>query len=193
MKLAHFLAAALLLASAACSEPGKDPQCAALIGGGSYCLQPTSALAPFDVLQKVDSRFRERRDTLIVELEVDSAGLRFVGLTPFGQKLIALGYDNHAASATTLPDSRISPALLVALLQIALWPSDAVRAGLEAPLTLEENAGQRRILNRGEPTLSIEHGSGPPPWRRIHLTVHAADLELDIETLDAAPAAENPQ
>jgi len=192
MKLWRLFALAMLLATAACREEDQDRQCPALIGGGSYCLQPTTAVTPFEVQQKVDTRFRERRDTLIVEFEVDAAGLRFAGLTPFGQKIIQLGYDNRAASATTIPDSRISPALLVALLQIALWPADAVRAGLEAPLTLEESDGQRRILNRGEPTMTIEHGAGQPPWRKIHMTVHAADLELSIETLDAAPAAENP-
>lgn len=202
MTLRQLLALALLLCTAACTEQAQDRQCAALIGGGSYCLQPTTAVAPFDVQQKVDSRFRDRHDTLIAELEVDAAGLRFAGVTPFGQKLIQLGYDNHEANATMLPNSRISAALLVALLQLANWPADAVRAGLassegmagiDSPLTLEENAGQRRILNRGEPTLTIEHSGGPPPWRRVHMTIHAADLELTIETLDAAPAAENRQ
>lgn len=199
MTLRQLLALALLLCTAACTEQKQDHQCAALIGGGSYCLQPTTAVAPFDVQQKVDSHFRDRHDTLIAELEVDAAGLRFAGVTPFGQKIIQLGYDNHEASATMLPNSRISAALLVALLQLANWPADAVRAGLEgsegidSPLTLEENAGQRRILNRGEPTLTIEHNGGPPPWRKVHMTIHAADLELTIETLDAAPAAENRQ
>lgn len=191
MKLTRLLTATLLLATAACSET--DPQCPALIGGGSYCLQPTTAVAPFDVQQKVDSRFRDRRETLIVELEVDATGLRFAGLTPFGQKLIQLGYDNRSASATTIPDSRISPALLVALLQLAQWPADAVRAGLEAPLTLEEHGQQRRILNRGEPTLTIEYGDGQAPWRKIHMIVHAADLELTIEPMDAASPAANAQ
>jgi hypothetical protein len=189
MKFARPIALVLLLATAACSEQSTDQPCPALIGGGSYCLQPTTAVPPFDVQQKVESRFRDRRDTLIVELEVDAAGLRFAGLTPFGQKLIQLSYDNRSASATTIPDSRISPALLVALLQLAQWPAEAVRAGLEKPLTLEENGNQRRILNRGEPTLTIDYGPGQPPWRKIHMIIHAADLELTIETLDAAPAA----
>ena len=189
MKFARPIALVLLLATAACSEQSPDQPCPALIGGGSYCLQPTTAVPPFDVQQKVESRFRDRRDTLIVELEVDAAGLRFAGLTPFGQKLIQLSYDNRSASATTIPDSRISPALLVALLQLAQWPAEAVRAGLEKPLTLEENGNQRRILNRGEPTLTIDYGHGQAPWRKIRMTVHAADLELTIETLDAAPAA----
>lgn len=181
----HWLVLPLLLVLGACDESGG--KCAALIGGGSYCLQPTAARAPFEVLQKVEAGFQGRRETLIAEIESDADGLRFVGLTPFGHKLLQVGYDNRVASASTLPDRRLGPALLVALLQIALWPADAVRAGLQAPLTLEEDARGRRILNAGEPTLSIEHGGGEPPWPRMRLIVHAAGLELDIETLPEMP------
>lgn len=188
MKYWQFLLPFFLLLMAC---DGQEPQCAALIGGGDYCLQPTTAVGALDLQQKVDSRFRDRRDTLIVELEVDAAGLRFVGLTPFGQKLIQIEYDNREARAAMIPDKRISPALLIALLQLALWPSDAVRAGLEAPLVLEETVTQRRILSRGEATITIDHDGGQPPWRKVHMTVHAADLELTIETLDVAATAEN--
>jgi hypothetical protein len=191
MKRARYLAAALLLATAACSQQEEDRQCAVLTGGGNYCLQPTTAVGVFDLQQKVDSRFRDRHDTLIVEIEVDATGMRFAGLTPFGQKLIQLEYDNREARATMVADSRINPTLLIALLQLALWPADTVRAGLEAPLVLEENAHQRRILKHGEPIITIAHDGGQVPWRKVNMTVHAADLELTIETLNAAPAAAN--
>ena len=74
------------------------------------------------------------------------------------------------------------PSLLIALLQLAQWPADAVRAGLQAPLTLEERADQRRIIFRDEATLTIDY-LGEAPHRRMHLTIPAADLELDIENL----------
>ena len=169
-----------LLALTGCGD--EQPHCAALIGGGEYCLQPTTALAPFELMQKVDVRFRRRRETLIVEVEADADGLRFAGLTPFGHKLLQVGYDNRQATATLLPDSRLRPSLLIALLQLAQWPADAVRAGLQAPLTLEERADQRRIIFRDEATLTIDY-LGEAPHRRMHLTIPAADLELDIENL----------
>ncbi len=182
----------LTLTLSACAEnvnEAHEPPCAALIGGGSYCLQASSAVAPFDLRQKVEIGFRGRRETLILNLENDADGLRFVGLTPFGHKLLQVSYDNHAASAAVLPDSRLRPSLLIALLQIALWPADVVHKGLRAPLTLEENASERRLMNAGEPTLSITHEEGPPPWPKLHLSVPAAGLEIDIETLpEVSPA-----
>ena len=181
MKPYLFLASVLLFALTACGE--NETPCAALIGGGNYCLQPTTDLAPFDVQQKVDARFRDRRETMIAEIENDTGSLRFVGLTPFGHTLLHVSYDNREAHAATLPDRRLSPALLIALLQIALWPAESVRAGLEAPLTLEEGSGQRRLLHQGETTLSIDYTGESPAYRRMHLSIPAADLELDIETL----------
>ena len=177
--------ALLLLVLTACNEAEMKTEtpCAMLIGGGSYCLQPTSDLPSFEVQQKIEANFRGRRETMIATIENDEAGLRFVGLTPFGQTLLQVGYDNREMSAATLPDRRLSPALLVALLQIALWPTDSVRSGLEAPLVLEEKPGQRRILRHSETTLVIDYSGDHPPYRRLHLSIPDADLELDIETL----------
>jgi uncharacterized protein DUF3261 len=191
MRYDRVLLVASLLAVTACNE--QHLQCVALISGGSYCLQSSATVTPFEVQQKVDTHFRGRSDTLIVELEVDAAGLRFVGLTPFGQKVLQLNYDNRAVSATTFTDSRINPALLVALLQLTLWPADAVRAGLEAPLTMEETIHRRNILNRDELTMSIDRSSGQPPYRRIQISVPTADLKLVIETLEPMRATERAQ
>lgn len=183
MRKVLILLASVLFGLVACGED--ETPCASLIGGGNFCLQPTTALAPFEIQQKVEARFRNRRETVIAEIENDASGLHFVGLTPFGQTVFQVSYDNREAHAATLPDRRISPALLIALLQIALWPADSIRAGLEAPFTLEESGGQRRIVNRGETTLSIDYTGEHPPYRRMHLSIPAADLELDIETLPA--------
>lgn len=183
MKIWPVVLASALFGLTACSD--NETPCATLIGGGSFCLQHTTVLAPFETQQKVEARFRGRRETIIAEIENDTTGLHFVGLTPFGHTLLQVSYDNREAHATIAPDRRISPALLIALLQIALWPADSIRAGLEAPLTLEESGGQRRIVNQGETTLSIDYIGERPPYRRMILSLPAADIELDIETLPA--------
>ncbi|MEO8409083.1 MAG: DUF3261 domain-containing protein [Propionivibrio sp.] len=180
MKPWHLLMLPLLLALVACQD---DTRCAALIGGGNYCLQPTTDVHPFDVQQKADARFGDRRETMIAEIEVDAAGADVVALTPFGHTLLQVHYDNRQATAATLPDQRISPALLMALLQIAWWPADSLRVGLEAPATLEEGAGLRRIVNDGETTLSIAYEGEQPPDRRLRVSIPSADLVIDIETL----------
>lgn len=173
----------VLLAVVSCSTDTRDTTCPVLIGGGRYCLQPTTAVAPFEVQQKVEIRFRGGRETLIAELEADAAGLRFVAMSPLGQTLLRASYDNQTATAGKLSDARLSPLLLIAQLQLALWPADSVRAGLEAPLRLEESAGRRRILNGDETVLTIDYDGDRPPFRRMRMAIPAANIELDVETL----------
>ncbi|MBS0545692.1 MAG: DUF3261 domain-containing protein [Proteobacteria bacterium] len=189
------LAVPLVLALAACGPP--DPRCAALPGGGRYCLQPSTALAPFDAQQKVEARLSGRRETMIVELENDAAGMRFAALTPFGHTLLQASYDNHTATAATLPNPRLEPALPLALVQLALWPAAAVRDGLDSLLTLDDSGEHRRILRDGETTLQIDYlgdmhsdDRGPDArHRRLRVSVPSAQIELDIETLPHFPLA----
>lgn len=177
---------ALMLTTTACGINERDSQCATLIGGGRYCLQSSAIIVPFYAQQKVEARIRGQRETMIVEIEVDAAGMRFVGLTPFGHSLLIATYDNRTVKTTQLTDMRLPSLLLVALLQIALWPADAVRDGLEAPLRLEEKAGQRRILNHDAVMLTIKYVGDLPPYRQINIDIQGADIQLDIETLPAS-------
>jgi hypothetical protein len=73
---------------------------------------------------------------------------------------------------------------------MALWPQASVREGLQAPLTLEDNDNQRRIMHGSNPVLTISHDKAPAPYRQLHMTLHAAELELRIETLDDATVTE---
>jgi hypothetical protein len=181
-----FALLALLALLSACA--GGDPRCAELPGGGRYCLQATSALPAFDVQQKVDAAFAARRETMIVELEVDPQGLRFAGLTPFGQKMIQAAYDNSTVSAQLWPDSRLDPVLLLALLQLAWWPPESVRKGLDASLTLELQPGLRRLMHDGQRVLEVGYTGDHFPPSAMHIVLPAVALELDITTLET-PAA----
>ncbi len=160
----------------------RDPLCANL-GAGDYCIQPTTSVAAFGVQQKVSATFRGRSETIMVALEVDAAALNMAAITPFGQKLIQVNYDNNKLTATTLPDARLTPALLVAFLQLALWPADAVRAGLSPQLTLQEGSGTRRIMHNDQVVMTVDYGDAKVPPSRLHITVPAADLALDIDNL----------
>ncbi|MGE5467380.1 MAG: DUF3261 domain-containing protein [Ignavibacteria bacterium] len=173
----------LVLVLASCGMRDSDSGCAAL-AGGAYCLQPTTVLAPFSVQQKAEATVGETRATMIAEIESDNEGLRFVGLTPMGQTLLQVGYDNRAATARLLPDSRLSATLLVAFLQIALWPSEAVRAGLKEPLTLEDDGAVRRIRDRGDVVMSVAYAAGGERHRRMRFSIPAMGVSVDVETLD---------
>ena len=177
-----------LLFIAACSE--QDPRCARLSHGSQYCLQPTTALAAFDAQQIVKVSFAERKETLIIELESGADGLRLVGLTPFGQKLLQMHYDNSNINVTTAPGANFDPVLLVSLLQLTLWPADSVRQGLNADMSLEESGNSRRILYRNETILTATRIGTKPPYDRIILSIPSVKLEIDIKSLTAPPTME---
>ena len=91
------LSVGLSVLLAACNGDGS--RCTALPGGSRYCLQTTASVVPFDVQQKVDVVFDGRMDTIIAQVETDALGMRFVGTTPFGQKLVQLSFDFYMIEA----------------------------------------------------------------------------------------------
>ena len=181
---------ALLLVG--CSEKGVVN----LPGGGSYRLQPSTALTPFEALQKVDIHFGERTETLIATIEVDKNMARFVGLTPFGHKLIEASYDNIVAHAEKMPDSRLEPEFLFAILQIALWPIDSVRAGFGETAIVEENcqphvqqanhspACQRRVRIDENMLIEIAYTGHSTPFEKLKIVYPYASASIEITTLE---------
>lgn len=107
--LAFSAAISLLLTTAACNNDGRATKCVTLPGGGGFCLQPSTAIDPFEAQQTVDIHFQGKVETIIIELEVDSTGMRLAGLTPFGQTLLRVSYDNLTTTATEMPSSRFPP------------------------------------------------------------------------------------
>ena len=110
--------------------------------------------------------------------------MRLIALTPFGQKLIELSFDNTQVHATRLPDTRLPPTLLLSVLQLTLWPAASVRAGLQAPARLEEQAGERRLVEADNLLMEVGYtGAGNPP-DKLRIVLPAAGLHLTIETLN---------
>lgn len=179
---------ASMFVTLACNEP--DPRCARLPSGGRYCLQPTSALAAFDAQQIAEISVDGRKETLVIEMESGPDGLRFVGLTPFGFKLLQLQFDNKHASVTSSAGSHLDPVLLASLLQLTLWPAEIVRKGLDPEMSLEESGSYRRIFYRNEAVLIATRIGSKPPFERLHLSIPAVKLEIDIKSLDGTPDTE---
>ena len=167
-----------------CAASGS--RCADLPGGGRYCLQTTAVVEPFDVQQKVDVVFDGRQETMIAQIETDASGMRFAGMTPFGQKLVQLGFDNSEVRAETLPVKRLDPALLLALVQIATWPADSVRSGLEGSAAIEDADGQRVLLRDGKDVVVIRYTRGLPPFGDMSIKFSEAGIEFAIVNLDMA-------
>lgn len=181
MKATHLfmLGASLWLGACAQVEPG----CTALPGGGHYCLQPSSAAPTFSVRQQVKARFKDQREMLIADIENRPDGLDFIGLTPFGLTVFQAAYDNKTATAARLPDARLSPELLLGMLQLALWPADAVQRGLGGDAEVQDSAGRRRILLHGELMMEMRHDDSPVPYQRMQINWPGLDMSLDIQVL----------
>lgn len=188
--LTGMLAVALLVAG--CDGDGSS--CTTLPGGPRYCLQTTDSIAPFDAQQKVDVTFDGRRETMIAQLEADADGIRFAGMTPFGQKLLQVSFDNREVSAKTFPGKGLDPVLLLALVQIATWPAEQVRAGLDGAEVVDEGidnasnekAAQRRLVADGKDIVVIRYTRGRPPAGDMRIELPTAGVEFSITNLDIA-------
>lgn len=172
------------LALAGCQP--QQPGCARLPGGGAYCLQSGTAPA-FSTLQQSTISAGEQRQTLLTRIESDARGLRFAGMTPLGQTLFFVSWENAILHADLPPviASRLDPAILPALVQIAMWPPAAVRAGLSPELELIEEAGRRQVRRKdvgsGENILDISW-EGNLPYRQLHI-VAPAGFRLDARAI----------
>lgn len=171
----------IMLLSTSCAK--QDSRCTNLMGNGRYCLQPTSAVAPFDLQQKIEATINNKSETMVTEVAVNAVDMQLIGLTPFGHKLVHINYDNDEAKAVLSPDSRLDPALMIAMIQLALWPVESVRKGLGEALLLEESVGHRRYLSNNKLVLDVHYVNADTPSNKFHLSFPTAGLMLDIETL----------
>jgi len=180
------LLAMLLLAGLVTGCTGDGSSCTSLPGGGRYCLQTTIDVLPFEVQQKVDVSFNGKRETMIAQLEVDAKGMRFVGMTPFGQKLLQLDFDNSRVAAQALPGSGLDPTLLLALVQIASWPAERVRAGLRVATEVTDVEGRRSLVENDKGIVVVKYTRGLPPLGDMTIQLPGAAVEFAIVNLDVA-------
>jgi hypothetical protein len=172
-----------MLLSACATVP--PPGCVGIDQNGYYCLQPTSALKAFAAAQSIGVSTPQARQDLLVMLEIDRQGLRAAVLSPLGQKLMELHYDNHnvVAASLTGQTERFSPELAVALIQLALWPASSVRQGLSPSITLDEQDGRRRVETVGGTLLIVRYDGKTPPYRSLEIDWRPAEMMIQVRTL----------
>ena len=171
----------------ACIHPKSG--CTVLPGGGQYCLQPTSAIQPFEVQQKVEATFKGRHETMITEIEVNANEFNFVGLTPFGQKLVHISYDNQSVITRTIPDKRLDPTIMLALIQLSLWPAESVRMGLSKSLVLEETDSQRSIIAGKQVIMQMHYTDNTMPHQALEVALPTMEMILEVVSLPETESA----
>lgn len=173
---------AVLLGACATS----DPRCPAVPEGGRYCLQSFGGRPAFDVQQTARIRQGERDDTMIVMIEADGQAMNFVGMTPFGQKVLQLQCTEAGGKAILSPHERLDPSLFCAMLQWTHWPADSVRAGLQPPLRLEEAPFLRRIYAGEKLIYAVDFPQTTSQSERMALRLPSFDMRIDIQQTSAA-------
>lgn len=170
----------LLIALAGCAG---NPRCPDIPGGPGYCLQATSAVAPYVALQDIRIQRGDLDERLIAQLEVDAEGMHLAGLTPMGQRVLEAHFDNREATASSLAGDRIDARALLSLVQIAVWPAISVRAGLGEDWELLETPALRRLLRDGASFLEVAREGEPPRYQRLDIRLPGAGLSLFIREI----------
>ncbi len=161
-----------------------DPRCPDIPGGPRYCLQASSAVAPYVALQDIRIRRGDLDERLIAQLEVDAAGMHLAGLTPMGQRVLEAHFDNRVATAGSLAGDRFDARALLSLVQIAVWPADSVRAGLGEDWQLDDAPARRRLLRDGTSILEVDRVGEPPRYQLLNIHLPDAGLSLTVRAID---------
>jgi hypothetical protein len=152
-------------------------------------LAAPSALSPRSASQVIHAAYGSRVMTMRTAIQLDAAGLKVVGVTATGQRLFTVGWDGKAVTAEKSPlvPDNVDPARVLADVQLALWPLEALQETLrsQALEVSEPFAGVRR-LRRGSELLAEVHYTGVDPWAsRLWLVNFELDYSLTIDTSTA--------
>jgi len=122
-----------------------------------------------------------RRETAVAAIENKGGALTVVVSSPLGQTLFTV----QVRGRTALVDARVplppglDPQLLPALVQLALWPAEALRAGLAPGTTLQQDGPRRMLLRKGRAVWTITRdGAG------LVLESPAQGLTVRVRTLE---------
>ena len=108
-----------------------------------------------------------RIDELDAAIEIDDKRVDLVGLA-FGQRVLTLHYDGKALTSwrhVMLP-AQVRGEDVLQDMQLALWPVDAVAAGLPAGWRVTETGLERRLYSGAELVATITY-SATPRWSGI--------------------------
>ncbi|MBL6751629.1 MAG: DUF3261 domain-containing protein [Nevskia sp.] len=157
-------------------------------------LPPASVDAPHQAEQVMRGAFGTRDFTLRCVVRATPAQIFVVGLTATGQRAFSVSWDGTAwdtRSAPMVPDS-LRPDLLIADVQLALWPLPALQAAYApAGWEVSEPGGGVRRLRQGGRIVAEVHYADPHPWNgRYWISNFRYSYSLEIEPAPAAAGAQ---
>ena len=191
MKLVATVTAALVLAGCVHAPAPDHP----VAGTGSVstaagnptalpALAPPSAVSPRSASQVIHATYGTRNVTLRTAIEIDASRVSLVGVTATGQRLFTASYDGQAvtADASAFVPKEISPERVLADMQLALWPLDAVRAVRHDGEVTEPWPGLRRLTRDGKLAAEVHYASADPWGGRLWFVSFEYGYSLTIDT-----------
>jgi len=178
----------LPLALAGCRRPAAEPAAAVYLAPGvPFRLCPPETGPDLEVTQEVVFTFPDgRRETTLATLENHGGVMEMVASTPLGQTLFVIrvqGSDAKVDARIRVPGD-LDPRVLPALVEFALWPAGAVRAGLGPGARLAEDGPVRTLLRKDRPVWTVTREGDAPPYRRLDLDNPGFGLRVRIRTLE---------
>jgi len=180
-----WLALPIALVLTGCRNPASGPL---LLGRGvPFVLRAPAEGPKFFSTQEVRFQMPDGSEELLVtSVENDAEHMSIVASTPMGQTLFTI----QLKQGTALIDQRIplpkrfDPRLLPALVQLANWPLEDLRKGLEVSTTLEEIGEVRELRRKGRIVLTLRREGQPPCFKKVTMDIPAVSLRATITTLE---------
>lgn len=158
--------------------------CLRLAPDGWYC--PAFATWPaFETEQATTVRFRDQSMQLLTRIQSDREGVRLVAVSPLGQTILAASWQGGQLNATLPPglNDKLEPALLPALLEIALAPAPTVRAGLGGALEIIDSAQRRDIVSARGTEIAISWQGAALPYDALRINVRRLGLVIESQSI----------
>lgn len=183
---------ALALAAALCGCAGAPP--APAPPQHPPLLPPASIGVTRQAGQIMRGAFGTREVTLRCVVRATPAQILVVGVTATGQRAFSVSWDGTAwnvRSAPMVPDA-LRPDLLVADVQLALWPLPVLQAAYApAGWEVSEPGGGVRRLRQGGRIVAEVHYASADPWNgRYWISNFRYSYSLEIEPAPGTTGAE---
>ncbi len=181
----------LLLAGCAHTPPpaapaADGPQTPASPASAPRVFAPPEALSSRSASQVIHAAFGSRVATLRAAVQIDSAGLKVVGVTATGMRLFSASFDGQRVSAERSPfvPKEVSPERVLADMQLALWPLASLQgAYAESGQTVSEPIPGVRRLVSGDRLVAEVHYASDDPWAgRLWFVNFEFGYSLTIDT-----------
>ena len=146
-------------------------------------LAPASYGAELSTPQRITMVREGDRKSFDALLEIDSEAVR-VAMFGAGQTLGTLTWDgtNFTKKVSIFVPEAVTAERIITDVELCFWPEAALRSSLPAGFTLEESAGERKLLRDGQPFATVTWNEGR---KHVVLTQHVFHYALEIDSTEA--------